>query len=66
MTKTRRKFSSQEKVRILRQHLVEKTPVSDVCDQRARMTNEEWGMRDAFGHLPAGRQVRHSGAAAQG
>ncbi len=33
MAKTRRKFSPQEKVRILRKHLVEKTPVSDVCDQ---------------------------------
>ena len=33
MAKTRRKFSPQEKVRILRQHLVEKTPVSDVCDR---------------------------------
>ncbi len=29
----RRNFSSQQKVRILREHLVERTPVSDICDK---------------------------------
>ena len=29
----RRKFSAQQKVQILRQHLVEKSPISEVCDQ---------------------------------
>jgi len=29
----RRRFDAQEKVVILRQHLVEKVPVSEVCDQ---------------------------------
>ena len=33
MTKTRRKYSAQEKVAILRRHLVEKVPVSDLCDE---------------------------------
>jgi len=33
MTKTRRKFSPQEKVAILRRHLLEKVPVSDLCDE---------------------------------
>jgi len=33
MTKERRKFSAEEKVRILREHLVEKAAVSDVCDK---------------------------------
>ena len=33
MAKTRRKFSPEEKVRILRQHLIENVPVSDVCDR---------------------------------
>jgi transposase-like protein len=28
----RRKYSAQQKVAILREHLLEKTPVSDVCD----------------------------------
>ncbi len=30
----RRKFSAEDKVRILRRHLVEKVPVSDLCDER--------------------------------
>ena len=29
----RRRFTAQEKVAILRQHLVEKEPVSEVCDK---------------------------------
>ena len=31
--KTRKHFTSQEKVAILRLHLLERTPVSDLCDQ---------------------------------
>jgi transposase len=30
---TRRRFSPDEKVRILREHLLEHTPVSDLCDK---------------------------------
>lgn len=33
MTNARRKFSAEEKVNILRLHLLEKQPVSDVCDK---------------------------------
>ena len=33
MTKRRRKFTAQEKVAILREQLIDKTPVSDVCDK---------------------------------
>ena len=33
MADKRRTFSSQEKVSILRQHLLEKVPVSDLCDE---------------------------------
>jgi len=33
MAKTRRKFSPEEKVQILRRHLIEDIPVSDVCDR---------------------------------
>jgi transposase-like protein len=29
----RRSFSAEDKVRILRRHLVEKVPVSDLCDE---------------------------------
>lgn len=33
MTNQRKQYSAQEKVRILREHLIEKVPVSDVCDR---------------------------------
>jgi transposase-like protein len=33
MKKERRQFSAQDKVAILRRHLVDKVPVSDLCDQ---------------------------------
>ena len=33
MVRKRKKYSSQEKVRILRRHLLDKTPVSDLCDE---------------------------------
>ena len=29
----RRKFTSQDKVRVLRRHLVDKVPVSEICEQ---------------------------------
>ncbi len=32
MANKRKKFSPQEKVRLLRLHLIEKEPVSDICD----------------------------------
>ncbi len=33
MKNGRRKFTGEEKMAILRRHLVEKVPVSDVCDK---------------------------------
>jgi transposase len=33
MNKTRRRFTPQEKVKILRLHLLERKPVSDLCDE---------------------------------
>jgi transposase-like protein len=33
--KTRKRFTPQEKVAILRLHLLEQTPVSDLCDQHS-------------------------------
>ena len=32
--KTRKHYTAEEKVAILRMHLLEKTPISDLCDQR--------------------------------
>ena len=34
MAKKYKKFSPEEKVRLLRLHLIEKEPVSDICDAR--------------------------------
>lgn len=33
MEKTRRNFTPEQKVNILREHLVERVPVSDLCDK---------------------------------
>ena len=33
MTKARRHFSSPEKAAVVRRHLIEKVPVSDLCDE---------------------------------
>ena len=33
MTKRRKQYTPEEKVSILKRHLVDKVPVSDVCDQ---------------------------------
>lgn len=33
MEKQRRQFTSQEKVKIIREHLIDKVPVSQVCDK---------------------------------
>ena len=33
MKKTRRKFAAQDKAAIVREHLIEKVPVSDLCDK---------------------------------
>jgi len=33
MKTSRRKFSANEKVNIIRKHLIEKVPISQVCDQ---------------------------------
>ena len=34
MARTRRNFTGEEKVRILKRHLVDKVPVSDLCDEQ--------------------------------
>jgi transposase-like protein len=39
MNKPRRHFSPQEKVAILKRHLLEKTPISDLCDELGIVPN---------------------------
>jgi transposase-like protein len=33
LSRTRRQFTTEEKAAILRRHLVDKTPVADICDE---------------------------------
>jgi transposase len=40
MAKPRRFFSPQEKVAAIRRHLLEKTPVSDLCDELGIIPNQ--------------------------
>lgn len=53
----RRQFSPEEKATILRRHLVEKIPVSDLCDEyRIQPTLFYLWQRQAFEHLSAALQ----------
>jgi transposase-like protein len=54
MKKQRRHFAGSEKVAILKQHLVEKVPVSDLCDQHHIYPNQFYSwLKDFFenGHV---------------
>jgi len=48
MANKRKKFSSEEKVRLLRLHLVEKVPVSDICDQHRLNPNVFYRWQQQF------------------
>ena len=48
MANKRRKFSLEEKVRLLRLHLVEKVPVSDICDQHGLNPNVFYRWQQQF------------------
>jgi transposase-like protein len=39
MSNKRKKYSAEEKVRLLRLHLIEKEPVSDICDRHGLNPN---------------------------
>ena len=63
MTTARRHFSPQEKVAILRQHLLEKTPVSDLCEKHGIAVNQFYRWQKEFfenGHIAFenGRQAK--------
>jgi transposase-like protein len=46
--KQRRHFSGTEKVAILKKHLVEKVPVSDLCDEHKLYPNQFYGWLKEF------------------
>ena len=48
MQTNRRKFSAQQKVQVLRQHLVEKTPISQVCEQHGIQPTQFYQWQKVF------------------
>src|SRR5438477_13172532 len=48
MNKPRRHFSGPEKVAILKRHLVDKVPVSDLCDEIGLYPNQLYGWLKEF------------------
>jgi transposase len=55
--RTRRHFSAQEKVAVLKRHLVDKIPISDLCDELDIYPNQFYGWLKEFfenGHLAFG------------
>lgn len=48
MTKKYKKFSPEEKVRLLRLHLIEKEPISDICDRHGINPNSFYNWQKAF------------------
>lgn len=48
MNKTRRHFPGTEKVAILKRHLVDKVPVSDLCDELDIYPNQFYGWLKEF------------------
>ena len=48
MNKPRRHFAATEKVAILKRHLVEKVPISDLCDQLQLYPNQVYAWLKEF------------------
>lgn len=54
MSKQRRHFSGPEKVAILKKHLIDKVPISDLCDEHEIYANQFYDWLKKFfenGHL---------------
>jgi len=68
MANKRKKFSPEEKVRLLRLHLIEKEPVSDICDAHGLNPNVFYRWQKiffengaaAFAQTGTGRKDSHS------
>ena len=68
MSKQRRHFSDHEKVAFLKQHLIDKVPISDLCDEHDLYPNQVYDWLKKFfenGHLAFvnGRSGRRAKAA---
>ena len=54
MTKQRRHFAGTDKVAILKRHLLDKVPISDLCDELGLYPNQVYGWLKEFfdnGHV---------------
>ena len=54
MNKQRRHFAGTEKVAILKRHLIDKVPISDLCDELGLYPNQVYGWLKEFfenGHV---------------
>jgi transposase len=54
MTRQRRHFAGTEKVAIIKRHLLDKVPISDLCDELAIYPNQFYGWLKEFfenGHV---------------
>ena len=54
MKKTRKHYTAQEKVAILRRYLVDKEPVSKLCDERALQPTVFYRWQKEFFYQSAG------------
>jgi transposase-like protein len=66
MSRTRKNYTSEEKVAILKRHLVDSVPVSDLCDELGLNPNVFYAWQKQFFEngaaafqKPRGRQVDH-------
>ncbi len=63
MNKPRRHFSGAEKVAILKRHLIDKVPVSDLCDELHMYPNQLYGWLKEF--FENGQAAFHNGRQAK-
>ncbi len=62
----RRSFSTEQKVAILRRHLVDKVPVSDLCHEYKLQPSVLYGwLSNVFDNLPAALEARGKSAPPQ-
>ncbi len=51
MRKERRHYTAEERVAILRRHLLDKVPVSDLCEELGLLALSGWSSRNAPPHF---------------
>lgn len=61
-TRTRRRFSADEKVTILKLHLLERKPISDICDQHGIQPTQFYTWQKQFFENAAAAFERKNGS----